>query len=80
MDHPPKCRILSYPTCALISLTNRPVAPAPRDRGAPKAKLFSKSAAPAATVYSAIDLRTHCSITSAIWSEFFSSIIIWPLP
>ena len=34
----------------------------------------------AAMVYSAIDLRTHCSITSAIWSEFFSSIIMWPLP
>ncbi len=25
-------------------------------------------------------LRTHFSITSAIWSEFFSSIIMWPLP
>jgi hypothetical protein len=34
----------------------------------------------AATVYSVIDLRTHFSITSAIWSEFFSSIIMWPLP
>jgi hypothetical protein len=34
----------------------------------------------AAGVYSAIDLRTHFSITSAIWSEFFSNIIIWPLP
>ena len=29
-----------------------------------------------APVYSAIDLRTHFSITSAIWSEFFSSIIM----
>jgi hypothetical protein len=34
----------------------------------------------AAAVYSAIDLLTHFSITSAIWSEFFSSIIMWPLP
>jgi hypothetical protein len=49
---------------------------APRDRGAPNATLFSKSAEPAPPVYSAIDLRTHFSITSAIWSEFFSSIII----
>jgi hypothetical protein len=30
--------------------------------------------------YSVIDFRTHFSITSAIWSEFFSSIIMWPLP
>ena len=51
---------------------------APRDRGAPNATPAERHAprTRAAPVYSAIDLRTHFSITSAIWSEFFSSIIM----
>jgi hypothetical protein len=51
---------------------------APRDRAESRAIFESRDLA--ATVYSVIDLRTHFSIKSAIWSEFFSSIIMWPLP
>jgi hypothetical protein len=58
--------------------SERGVAIAPRDRAESRAIFGSGDLA--ATVYSVIDLRTHFSITSPIWSEFFSSIIMWPLP